>query len=72
MLVLDLDETLVHTTTELVEEYDYKFEQPCNDDGACITVYVRLRPFLDIFLEFMAKYYEIVIFTAGQKEVRCA
>jgi TFIIF-interacting CTD phosphatase-like protein len=69
LLVLDLDETLVHTTTELVEEFDFKFEQPCNDNGAFITVYVRLRPFLDIFLEFMANYYEIAIFTAAQQEV---
>lgn len=69
-MVLDLDETLVHTTTDLVEEYDYKFRQPCVDGEGFLTVFVRLRPFLDIFLEFMAKYYELVVFTAAQQEVQ--
>ena len=67
--MLDLDETLVHTTTELVEDFDYKFHQPCCDNEAFLTVFVRLRPFMDIFLEFMANYYEIVVFTAAQQEV---
>lgn len=69
LLVLDLDETLVHTTTEAIEDYDYKFEQPCCDGEAFITVYVRQRPFLNTFLECLSNHYELAIFTAGQKEV---
>lgn len=67
--MLDLDETLVHTTTELVEEYDFKFQQPCPETGTFLTVFVRMRPFLDIFLDFMSDYFELVIFTAAQQEV---
>lgn len=67
--MLDLDETLVNTTTEFVEDYDYKFHQPCCDNEAFITIFVRLRPFLDIFLDFMSDYYELAIFTASQQEV---
>ena len=52
-LVLDLDETLVHT----VETSDKLNE--------CL---VRIRPGAIEFIEEMSKYYELVIFTAGTKE----
>ena len=71
-MVLDLDETLVNTTTEFVEDFDYKFHQPCCDNEAFITVFVKLRPFLNIFLDFMSNYYELAIFTAAQQEVNSA
>lgn len=64
-----MDETLVNTTTKFIDDYDYKFHQPCCDNEAFLTVFVKLRPFLDVFLEFMSKYYELAIFTAGQQEV---
>ncbi len=53
-LVLDLDETLVHAT-----------EDPGNSMQECI---VKVRPGAKEFINEMAKYYELVIFTAGTKD----
>lgn len=62
-LVLDLDETLIHTTREPTTIFDLKVDVTI--DQSCYTVYVRKRPFLDVFLATMSRYYELVIFTAG-------
>jgi len=51
--VLDLDETLVHTIGTAKEVTDY---------------IVKVRPGAKVFIEEMAKYYELVIFTAGTKD----
>ena len=64
-----MDETLLHSTTELVEDADIKFEQFCPENNSKIKIYAMLRPFLDIFLEFMSNYFELMIFTAGQQDV---
>ncbi|KAF0902962.1 hypothetical protein E2562_022601 [Oryza meyeriana var. granulata] len=63
-LVLDLDETLVHSTIEQCDEYDFSF--PVFFDMKEHMVYVRKRPYLHMFLQKMAEIFEIVIFTASQ------
>jgi CTD small phosphatase-like protein 2 len=64
-LVLDLDETLVHCTVEPIEKPDLVF--PVAFNGNVYQVYVRKRPYLDYFLETVAKTFEVVVFTASQK-----
>lgn len=64
-VVLDLDETLVHCTVEPVDGADLVF--PVVFHGIAYTVHVRLRPFLQQFLEKLAGHYEVVIFTASQQ-----
>ena len=62
-LVLDLDETLVHSSFKRVKNCDIK--QPIDIDGSCQTVFVNVRPFAEDFIQQMSKYYEIVMFTAS-------
>jgi len=64
-LVLDLDETLVHCSTEYMENYDYKFPVTFNDTN--FEVHAKVRPFFDQFLDFVSNKFEVIIFTASQK-----
>lgn len=63
-LVLDLDETLVHSTLEPCEDADFTF--PVNFNFEEHTVYVRCRPHLKDFLDRVSSLFEIIIFTASQ------
>lgn len=63
-LVLDLDETLVHSTLEHCDDADFSF--PVFFNMKQHTVYVRRRPYLQIFLERVAQIFRVVIFTASQ------
>ena len=62
-LVLDLDETLVHSSftpfgnNDIVLNVDF--------DGMLYNIYVLVRPGVEYFIKTVAKYYEIVIFTAS-------
>ena len=62
-LVLDLDETLVHSSFQPVE--GAAFVIPIVIEGTQHQVYVLKRPGVDEFMKCMAKDYEIVIFTAS-------
>jgi len=62
-LVLDLDETLVHSSFKPVVDAD--FIVPVEIDGVVYKVYVLKRPHVDEFLLEVAKHYEIVVFTAS-------
>jgi RNA polymerase II subunit A small phosphatase-like protein len=62
-LVLDLDETLVHSSFRAVPGAD--FVLPVQIDDVVHFVYVMKRPGVDEFLVEMSKYYEIVIYTAS-------
>ena len=63
MLVLDLDETLVHSSFKPVENADIML--PVEIDGHVCTIYVLVRPYVAQFLKRMHKIYELVIFTAS-------
>ncbi|CAL5028963.1 unnamed protein product [Urochloa decumbens] len=63
-LVLDLDETLVHSTLEHCEDADFSF--PVHFNFREHTIYVRCRPYLKVFLERVASMFETIIFTASQ------
>jgi len=64
-LVLDLDETLVHSSFIPV---DCSFCVSVELDGNSHDVYVKKRPFVDEFIAECAKTYELVIFTASLSE----
>ncbi|KAL7089266.1 hypothetical protein ACP275_13G178200 [Erythranthe tilingii] len=63
-LVLDLDETLVHSTLDPCGDADFTF--PVFFDMKEHTVYVKKRPHLQKFLKSVAEMFEIVVFTASQ------
>lgn len=63
-LVLDLDETLVHSTLEHCDDADFTF--PVRFNLKEHTVYVRRRPYLQLFMEKVAQMFEIIVFTASQ------
>mmetsp|Transcript_8213 Transcript_8213/g.14865 ORF Transcript_8213/g.14865 Transcript_8213/m.14865 type:complete len:327 (-) Transcript_8213:990-1970(-) len=63
-LLLDLDETLVHSTFERTNNADYAIPLDLGG-GEFSTVFVRKRPYVDYFLREVAQYFEVVIFTAS-------
>ncbi|XP_028802602.1 CTD small phosphatase-like protein 2 [Neltuma alba] len=65
-LVLDLDETLVHSTWEPCYGVDFTIHFADNDNKDQ-TVYVRKRPFLEVFLKRVSEIFEVIIFTASQR-----
>ena len=62
-LVIDLDETLVHSNFKYVQDAD--FVVPVEIDGTVHKVFVLKRPGCDEFLRRVGALYEIVIFTAS-------
>ncbi|KAJ3097423.1 hypothetical protein HDU96_000388 [Phlyctochytrium bullatum] len=62
-LVLDLDETLVHSSFKAVPNSDFII--PVEIDGQIHNVYVLKRPGVDIFLQRLGKQFEVVVFTAS-------
>ncbi|KAE9026357.1 hypothetical protein PF005_g3231 [Phytophthora fragariae] len=62
-LVLDLDETLVHSSFRPTTNPDFII--PVEIDGTIHHVFVAKRPGAEEFLVEMAKYYEIVVYTAS-------
>ncbi|CAO2823449.1 unnamed protein product [Amaranthus hypochondriacus] len=63
-LVLDLDETLVHSSLKHCENANFCFTYCLNMKEH--TVYVKERPHLRTFLKKVAEMFQIVIFTASQ------
>jgi len=62
-LVLDLDETLVHSSFKPIPKPDFII--PVEIDHVVHHVYVLKRPYVDEFLLRASKIYEIVVFTAS-------
>ncbi|XP_064389384.1 carboxy-terminal domain RNA polymerase II polypeptide A small phosphatase 1-like [Halichondria panicea] len=62
-VVIDLDETLVHSSFKPVNNAD--FVVPVEIDGIIHQVYVLKRPYCDEFLERMGQLFECVLFTAS-------
>lgn len=65
-LVLDLDETLVHSEYIQPAYYDYVFQVSLNE--SLHNIYVSYRPGLKQFLDRITKEFEVVIFTASMKK----
>lgn len=63
-LVLDLDETLVHSTLECCDDANFSF--PVFFNMKENMVYVRQRPYLQMFLERVVEMFDVVVFTASQ------
>jgi len=63
-LVLDLDETLVHSSFHVPESHDLVVTLGL-PDGSQQNIYVAKRPGVDEFLARMSELFEIVIFTAS-------
>uniref|UniRef100_A0A4W5R4N5 protein-serine/threonine phosphatase n=1 Tax=Hucho hucho TaxID=62062 RepID=A0A4W5R4N5_9TELE len=55
-VVIDLDETLVHSSFKLKKSF-----MP----GVCFQVYVLKRPYVDEFLQRMGELFECILFTAS-------
>ena len=71
-LILDLDETLVHSSFKPIN-YNNTFHKPdiflsIDFRGNTHNVYVLKRPYVNEFLKEMNKIYNIIIFTASVKE----
>lgn len=64
-LILDLDETLVHTSHDAVPNADLVVEVVSRKETS--VFYVLKRPHLDVFLQVVSKYFSVVIFTASVK-----
>ena len=72
-LVLDLDETLVHTNThfdsgEGILPPELRLDVETNSRGGKSRIfYVRIRPYLSEFLKEISELFEVVVFTASEK-----
>ncbi|CAF1179700.1 unnamed protein product [Adineta ricciae] len=62
-LIIDLDETLVHSSFKPVPNAD--FIVPVEIDGQVHQVYVTKRPHVDEFLRRVGELYECILFTAS-------
>ncbi|KAL0964074.1 hypothetical protein UPYG_G00318060 [Umbra pygmaea] len=62
-VVLDLDETLVHSSFKPVNNADFII--PVEIDGTIHQVYVLKRPHVDEYLKRMGELFECVLFTAS-------
>ncbi|TPX30406.1 hypothetical protein SmJEL517_g06019 [Synchytrium microbalum] len=65
-LVLDLDETLIHSTSRGSRNHDHMIEVLV-DKHVCLY-YVYKRPHVDLFLQRVSQWYHLVIFTASMPE----
>ena len=62
-LILDLDETLVHSSFTPFEKNDIVLN--VDFEGVMYNIYVLVRPDAELFIKTVAKFFELVIFTAS-------
>jgi carboxy-terminal domain RNA polymerase II polypeptide A small phosphatase len=62
-LLLDIDETLVHSSFAHVANPDIIL--PINIEGKIQNIFVLVRPYCREFLLEVSRYYEVAIFTAS-------
>ncbi|XP_044056468.1 CTD small phosphatase-like protein 2 isoform X2 [Siniperca chuatsi] len=65
-LVVDLEETLMFSSLNVIEEAEYTFHTAFQDHQ--YKVYMILRPHVKEFLQSMAKIYELFVYTCAKKE----
>jgi len=65
-LILDLDETLVHSTLKPVNNHHLTVKVLIEDVDC--TFYVIKRPHVDYFIEKVSEWYDVVIFTASMQQ----
>lgn len=65
-LILDLDETLVHSTIKAVTHHHMTVDVLI--DGMTCTFYVIKRPHVDLFLKKVAEWFDLIIFTASMQQ----
>lgn len=65
-VVLDLDETLVHCSTDPLTHYNTKYQ--IQWEGHNMTVYARVRPYAQQLLEYCSSFCEVIVFTASVPE----
>lgn len=66
LLVIDLDETLVHSSSSPNSYHPQTdFVLPIDVDGRVCNIYVKTRPFVTEFLRCVGSLFEVVIFTAS-------
>ena len=63
MLVLDLDETLIHASLERKSLCEPEFL--LYDEDYRLHYYVYKRPFVDLFLRVLSKFYDVSLYTAS-------
>ena len=67
-LVLDLDETLVHSVFKPHPNKPPNITLPITVDGKNKNIYVYTRPYVEEFLKEVSNHFEIVIFTASMRK----
>lgn len=65
-LVLDLDETLIHSSFIPAASYDFQVDVIIN--GQKCPIFVKKRPYLDHFLSIVEDLFDIYIFTASDPQ----
>lgn len=65
-MVLDLDETLVFSSLNRIEDAEYTFTTNFQDQE--YKVYVVLRPYVNEFLQAMVKHFEMFVYTSAKRE----
>ncbi|KAF7654817.1 hypothetical protein LDENG_00064340 [Lucifuga dentata] len=65
-LVVDLEETLVFSSLNVMEQAEYTFHTAFQDHQ--YKAYMILRPHVKEFLQSMAKIYELFVYTSAKKE----
>lgn len=68
LLLLDLDETLIHCTGDSSQRQKFDREVDfINQEGIPLTGFLNVRPHTSRFLTVMSEHFEVVIFTASMK-----
>uniref|UniRef100_A0A7S3N2S9 FCP1 homology domain-containing protein n=1 Tax=Strombidium inclinatum TaxID=197538 RepID=A0A7S3N2S9_9SPIT len=83
VLILDMDETMLHAQflqtaeDEKKDDGDFVFELQSETSGSkdvagtrgdSLKVSIKMRPYLDMALDYLAKFYDICVFTAGTQD----
>lgn len=71
LLILDMDETLIHTEDNSLPDSSYDFKFPLGGGGWSNDekwYYTKKRPFLDEFLKYAFDNFKVAVWTAGSRD----